>query len=183
MTDWFYIWDTRSAFGWAVLSGSPKGARRFDFGYASREHCLGHARVFADCAGPDTIPHDRLLAHPGPNKGPAWLFPAVVALTRFFLAEDVPLNLVPLDWTRRTDFEKAVWRATLRIPYGETRPYAWVAAQAGRPGGARAAGNALGANPLPVIVPCHRVIKSDGALGGFGLGAAMKRKLLATEIR
>lgn len=80
-----------------------------------------------------------------------------------------------------TPFQQAVWRALLEIPRGETRSYAWVARRVGRPGAARAVGQAVGANPLPLLVPCHRVVASDGGLGGFGGGLEMKRALLRWE--
>lgn len=80
-----------------------------------------------------------------------------------------------------TLFQQAVWRALLEIPRGETRSYAWVARRVGRPGAARAVGQAVGANPLPLLVPCHRVVASDGGLGGFGGGLEMKEALLRWE--
>jgi methylated-DNA-[protein]-cysteine S-methyltransferase len=86
-----------------------------------------------------------------------------------------------LDFSSATPFQRAVWEAARQIPRGETRSYTWVAEQAGRPLAVRAAGGALGKNPLPVIVPCHRVIAASGALGGFSGGLAMKRKLLDLE--
>lgn len=79
------------------------------------------------------------------------------------------------------EFEKRVYRAVLAIPRGRTRSYAWVARRAGRPRAARAVGNALNRNPYAPAVPCHRVIRSDGAIGGFAKGAAAKRRLLAAE--
>jgi methylated-DNA-[protein]-cysteine S-methyltransferase len=86
-----------------------------------------------------------------------------------------------LDLTRATPFQQAVWTAARRIPYGETRSYRWVAARIGKPQAARAVGQALGRNPLAIIVPCHRVVASDGGLGGFGGGLKMKRYLLWQE--
>ncbi len=86
-----------------------------------------------------------------------------------------------LDLSLATDFRRRVWEATRRIPYGETRSYAWVAAQLQQPGAARAVGQALGKNPLPVIIPCHRVITSNGCLGGFTGGLEMKRYLISAE--
>jgi O-6-methylguanine DNA methyltransferase len=88
---------------------------------------------------------------------------------------------VPLDLSAGTAFQQAVWQALCRIPYGETRSYAWVAGQIGRPRATRAVGSACGANPIPVIVPCHRVIASDGSLGGFSCGLKWKKRLLALE--
>jgi methylated-DNA-[protein]-cysteine S-methyltransferase len=86
-----------------------------------------------------------------------------------------------LDLNGATPFQCAVWQATRQIPYGQTRGYAWVAAAAGRPGAVRAAGQALARNPLPIIIPCHRVLASDGGLGGFSGGLEMKKLLLKLE--
>ena len=86
-----------------------------------------------------------------------------------------------LDLGDATVFQRSVWEATRQIPYGETRSYGWIAKQIGKPGAARAVGHALGKNPLPIIIPCHRVISSDGTLGGFSGGLAMKKRLLALE--
>ena len=86
-----------------------------------------------------------------------------------------------LDLSGATPFQCKVWQASRLIPYGETRSYAWVANQIKNPKAARAVGQALGKNPLPIIVPCHRVITSDGKLGGFGGGLEMKRRLLSLE--
>jgi len=86
-----------------------------------------------------------------------------------------------LDFSRATHFQHEVWETTKLIPYGETRSYIWVAEQIKKPGAARAVGQALGKNPLPIIVPCHRVVASNGKLGGFGGGVEMKRRLLSLE--
>ncbi len=90
-------------------------------------------------------------------------------------AFDLPLDL------RGSSFRRRVLAAVSMIPYGETMSYGQIARRAGSPGGARAVGQAVGANPVPLIVPCHRVIASDGSLGGFGLGLPMKRRLLDLE--
>ena len=74
-----------------------------------------------------------------------------------------------------------MWRELRRIPAGQTRSYAAVAAAVGQPGATRAVGTANGANPIAVLVPCHRVIRSDGSLGGYAGGLDRKRKLLAAE--
>ena len=80
-----------------------------------------------------------------------------------------------------TPFQRAVWEATRLIPYGETRSYTWVARQIGKPEALRAVGQALGRNPLSVIIPCHRVLAGDGGLGGFSGGLEVKRFLLRLE--
>lgn len=87
---------------------------------------------------------------------------------------------LPLDF-RGTDFQKSVWAALLTIPAGETRSYAAIAAQIGRPGACRAVGAANGRNPISIIAPCHRVIGSDGSLTGFAGGLEGKRYLLELE--
>ena len=86
-----------------------------------------------------------------------------------------------LDLTGYTDFQLKVWETTKLIPYGETRSYIWVAQQIGKPKAARAVGQALGRNPIPIIIPCHRVLGSNGSLTGFGGGVDMKRHLLSLE--
>lgn len=86
-----------------------------------------------------------------------------------------------LDLSAATPFQIKVWATTRLIPYGETRSYRWVAEHMGQPAAVRAVGQALARNPLPVIVPCHRVIASDGKLGGFSYGLEMKQKLLRLE--
>jgi len=88
---------------------------------------------------------------------------------------------VAIDWTLVAPFARRVLRATSQIPYGGVLSYAEVAADAGSPRGFRAAGNALGANPIPIVVPCHRVLRSGGALGGYGGGLERKRFLLELE--
>ncbi len=79
-----------------------------------------------------------------------------------------------------TLFEKEVYEATMNIPYGETRSYGFIASEIGRPKAARAVGNALNKNPLMLVVPCHRVVASDG-IGGFGIGTSYKKALLELE--
>ena len=82
-----------------------------------------------------------------------------------------------------TPFQQAVWRACMEIPAGQTRSYGWIAKKIGKPGAVRAVGSALGRNPFAPVVPCHRVIKSDGTLGGFSApgGLKVKIKLLKKE--
>lgn len=89
----------------------------------------------------------------------------------------------PLDLREGTPFQQRVWRAIATIPWGEARSYAWLARAAGKPRACRAVAQACGANPVPIIIPCHRVIASDGTLGGFSGGLELKRKLLRLEGR
>jgi methylated-DNA-[protein]-cysteine S-methyltransferase len=88
-----------------------------------------------------------------------------------------------IDWALVGPFGRRILRATAAIPFGETRSYAEVAAAAGSPRGSRAAGNALGANPIPIVVPCHRVLRSGGGLGGYTGGLHRKELLLGIDGR
>jgi methylated-DNA-[protein]-cysteine S-methyltransferase len=88
---------------------------------------------------------------------------------------------LPLDWSLSRGFARKVLRATARIGFGETSTYAAVAGKAGSPRAVRAAGNALGSNPIPVVVPCHRVLRTGGALGGYAGGPERKEFLLRLE--
>jgi O-6-methylguanine DNA methyltransferase len=91
-------------------------------------------------------------------------------------------NRIDLDLRGTTEFERAVWMKALEIPRGEVRPYGWIAAEIGRPKAVRAVGTALGHNPVPLIVPCHRVVRSDGMIGQYSLGGPRnKRTILAGE--
>lgn len=86
----------------------------------------------------------------------------------------------PIDVSEGTPFQKSVWKQLLDIPYGETATYGEVAENVGRPGAARAVGNAVGANPIPIVIPCHRVLASNG-LGGYSGGIHIKKDLLRIE--
>lgn len=88
---------------------------------------------------------------------------------------------VPLDLSRGTPFQRRVWQVLQRVPYGKLRSYQWIASRVGGRHYARAVGSAVGANPLPIVIPCHRIVAQDASLGGFSCGLPMKRKLLALE--
>lgn len=96
--------------------------------------------------------------------------------------QELPLEIAPAG----TEFSQKVWEATRLIPYGQTRSYSWIAEKLGSPRAQRAVGGALRRNPLPLVIPCHRVIRADGALGGFGGSEPqklkIKEKLLAWEV-
>ncbi len=88
---------------------------------------------------------------------------------------------LPLDLDGQPRFRVKVWKALQRIPYGRVRSYGWVARKIGKPRAARAVGAACGANPVPLLVPCHRVVAGDGSLGGFSGGLSNKKRLLKLE--
>lgn len=91
------------------------------------------------------------------------------------------LGKLPVDLRQLTDFQRTVLDVTAHIPPGEVRPYGWVAKEMGNDGAVRAVGSALGRNPVPVVIPCHRVVRSDGAVGNYAFGPEMKIALLEHE--
>jgi methylated-DNA-[protein]-cysteine S-methyltransferase len=105
---------------------------------------------------------------------------ALHELTEYFAGERTELT-VPTRFVHGSPFERAVWGQILSIPYGDTRTYGEIARAIGEPGGAQAVGAACGHNPVPVIVPCHRVVGAGGKLVGFGGGLPRKRRLLQLE--
>ncbi len=109
-----------------------------------------------------------------------WAQVTEAALERV-LAGRAPGSLPPLDLSAGTEFQRSVWNALRQIPTGKTRSYADVARAIGRPRAVRAVGQACGANPIPVLIPCHRVLAAHGKLGGFSGGLDWKRRLLARE--
>jgi O-6-methylguanine DNA methyltransferase len=113
------------------------------------------------------------------EDSPRRMRPYVAELKEYFLAKRREFTS-PLD-LRGTEFQLACWRALLAIPYGETRSYADIARVVGKPNAFRAVGMANNRNPIAIVVPCHRVIASDGTLCGYGGGLEVKRKLLELE--
>ncbi len=91
------------------------------------------------------------------------------------------LGRLPVDLSKLSEFQQAVLRKTAEIPPGQLRPYGWVAREIGKPGATRAVGSALNKNPVPVLIPCHRVGRSDGTVGQYAYGPRMKRDLLRAE--
>ncbi len=123
-----------------------------------------------------------ITAHTGRPISRANAVPArLAAAIERRLAGDLRAK-IQLDLRGSTAFEVAVWRKALEIPRGEVRPYGWIAAEIGNPKAVRAVGTALAHNPVPLVVPCHRVVRSDGTIGRYSLGGAEnKRRILAAE--
>ena len=119
-------------------------------------------------------------ASPWPKEVRHWHQLTVAAL-REQLRGQAPEQLPPLDLSAGTEFRQRIWRELRRLAPGETVSYAQLAARAGHPKASRAAGGACGANPIPVLVPCHRVLATDGRRGGFSGGLDWKRRLLERE--
>ena len=106
---------------------------------------------------------------------------ATEAALKAVLAGRVAKTLPPLDWSGKTEFQKSVWRALRKIRPGQTKSYGEIARAIGRPKAVRAVGGACGANPIPVLVPCHRVLAANRKIGGFSGGLNRKRSLLKRE--
>jgi len=162
-----------------------------DVGYAPLDSPFGtlHAAVTTRGLVRLAFPEERLdtmlerLARelsPRIVEAPSLLEPLRRELEEYFAGRRREFRL-PLDWALIGPFGRRVLRKTAAIPYGGHLSYAEVAAEAGSPRGARAAGNALGANPIPIVIPCHRVLRSGGKLGGYGGGLDRKRWLLELE--
>jgi methylated-DNA-[protein]-cysteine S-methyltransferase len=125
------------------------------------------------------LSHVDFAGPPGARSGDPLLAEAEAQLTAYFAGERIRFEL-PLS-PRGTDFQRSVWVAVDAVPYGATTTYSALAAQLGRPRACRAVGAANGRNPLPVVVPCHRVVGAAGALTGYGGGLERKRALLDLE--
>jgi methylated-DNA-[protein]-cysteine S-methyltransferase len=154
-----------SPIGTLLLMATPKGLVRIAFESENRDEVLGEV---AEQLSP------RIL------EAPRRLDPVRRELEKYFEGKLHDFD-VPLDWSLTGEFARRVLRRTARIPYGSVASYGDVAVGVGTPRGARAVGNALGSNPIPVIVPCHRVVRTGGAIGGYGGGLTRKRFLLALE--
>jgi len=114
-------------------------------------------------------------------RGDSLLAALAADLRRYFAGGRVDLGRYPVDLAGIPPFQGRALLAARRIPYGQVRTYGWVAARAGRPRAARAAGGAMSRNPLPLVIPCHRVVAAGARLGGFGGGLNIKRALLGLE--
>jgi AraC family transcriptional regulator of adaptative response/methylated-DNA-[protein]-cysteine methyltransferase len=151
-----------SSLGPMLVAATEKGVCRLSFGRGREEL----ERLF---------PHAELVE--GGEDFAALVQRVVAAVENPASGRDIPVDV------RGTAFQERVWRELRRIPPGETRSYAEIAAAAGNPNAVRAAGSANGANHVPVLIPCHCVIRSDGSLGGYAYGLDIKRELLSREAK
>ena len=154
--------------------------------YAYLETPIGTLLIVGDDAAVHriTFPQHSRAAQPAPEWEASQHGPvgeAMRQLREYFAGKraDFDLPLAPMG----TTFQRSVWRQLQEIPYGETISYGELARRVGNPKASRAVGSANGANPLPIVIPCHRVIAGDGTLGGFGGGLPTKQALLALEVR
>ena len=157
-----------SPLGPLVVAATPKGLVRVSY---------------TEFRGEDDVLED-LARRVSPRvlEAPAKLDPVRRELDEYFDGHREDFD-IPIDWSYLAGFTREVLRATAAIPFGDVATYAGVAEAAGSPRAVRAAGNALGANPMPVVVPCHRVLRTGGALGGYTGGLERKEFLLRLEGR
>jgi methylated-DNA-[protein]-cysteine S-methyltransferase len=155
-----------SPLGPLVVAATPKGLVRVSY-----SEFRGEDEVLEELAR---------RVSPRVLEAPARLDPVRRELDEYFEGRREDFD-VPIDWSYLAGFTREVLRATARIGFGEVSTYAGVAAEAGSPRAVRAAGNALGANPMPVVVPCHRVLRTGGTLGGYTGGIERKEFLLRLE--
>lgn len=168
----------RTRDGWLALSGSPRGIRAIVLPQPTRR--AAEAALRRACSAP--VPgRGTTLALTNHGSRIAKLLRRAGRELSEFLAGRRRRLAFPIDLSTGTTFQRRVWRAARAIPYGRVRSYRWVAMRLGGARYARAVGHALGANPVPLAVPCHRVLAHDGSLGGFSGGLATKRRLLALE--
>jgi methylated-DNA-[protein]-cysteine S-methyltransferase len=160
-----------SPVGALLLAATPSGLVRIAYLDDVREAGTTEDAVLAALAARVS---PRMLAAPAKLDEPRR------ELDEYFAGRRRTFGLA-LDWRLMSQFGRQVLAATARIPYGSVSTYGEVAMEAGSPRGSRAAGNALGANPLPIVIPCHRVLRSGGTIGGYTGGLDRKRTLLALE--
>lgn len=161
---WYTSVDT--ALGWMGLVGGTEGLKRVFLPTPRKDQVLA------------------LLRGEFPEaKESTGTFRDMIGMWQAFFGGKKVAPTCPLDWTGHSDFQVKVWKVTQTIPWGQVRTYQWVSEALHKPGSARAVGSALGKNPFPIVVPCHRVVRRDGLLGGFTApgGIDMKRALLERE--
>ncbi len=151
--------------GWIGVEASARGITRITLTLKARQQPARCKPSHAKAEGRDAA---------------RWLEQAQREI-QHFLSGELDRFTCPVDLTDATSFQRAVWRTAAHIPYGRVRSYQWIAARLGKPQAARAVGNALGANPVPLVIPCHRVVAADASLGGFSCGFQWKRRLLELE--
>lgn len=144
-----------SPFGPLLVAATPRGLVRLAYEYEPPDRVL---EELAEALSPRVL------------EAPVRLDPVRRQLDAYFEGRLRRFD-TPIDWSLSHGFSRRVLRATAGVPYGHVATYREVAGRAGNPRAARAAGNALGSNPVPIVVPCHRVIRSGGDLGGYGRGA------------
>lgn len=137
---------------------------------------VGHLEIVTHDGRLQELSFTTAKATQAPLRGPL-----ASDLARYLRGESTDFAKIPLDLDHATPFERRVYEATKRIPFGKVATYGQIARAIGEPNASRAVGQALGKNPIAIVIPCHRVVASDGKLGGFSAGLSYKRRLLRLE--
>ena len=158
----------KTSFGWCGLIKGKKGLKRILLPEKRRKEVILKIKVLCPVS---------VCSKDGFEK-------EIRAIGAYFRGENKKLPLL-LDFSGSTNFQRMVWSETAKIPYGKTRTYQFIAEKIGKKDSARAVGNALGKNPFPLVIPCHRVLRADGKMGGFTAagGIGLKEKLLKLEAK
>ena len=167
--------------------GGEQGLRQLRNAFGIPNFCYKSPIGWIDIIAAENQILSASFSEEAPSSGPTFP-PNLPVLTRTIKLLDLYFAGGPIDFIEisvqlayTTDLQQQVWNVVRQIPYGEVRTYQWIADQIGRPKSARSIGNAVGANPVSILIPCHRVIRSNGGLGGYGGGVERKRQLLALE--
>ncbi len=152
--------------GWVAVLATQRGVRHLTLPHPTREDALAHLEAEAGAIGVEDA---------------AALAGVLERVRAYYAGEPVTFDDIAVDLEGWPAFYRAVWEHLRRLPRGQTISYGELARAVGRPGAARAVGQAMARNPVPPIVPCHRVVASDGRLGGYGGGLEMKAHLLRME--
>lgn len=160
----YYIFKTEH--GWIGIAGSNEGICRTTFPEKSYTHAF----------------HALDLDENFQKRSSDRFTDLIISFENYYRGLPVEFK-IKLDLCGLTDFQKSVYQITKTIPYGETRSYGWIAERIGNPKASRAVGQALGRNPMPIVIPCHRVLTTRGGLGGFRGGLALKKYLLKLEVK
>ena len=155
-----------TSFGWIGLIKGEKGLKRVILPEKSRKEIVAKIKIFY----PLSVPAEDKFKKEFKD------------ITAYFSGNKKNISF-PLDLSGSTSFQRMVWSETAEIPYGQSRTYKFIAEKIGKNNSYRAVGNALGKNPFPLVIPCHRVVREDGTLGGFtaSQGVALKKKMLELE--
>lgn len=164
MTEMFAYSLFMTHLGWMGVVGSEKGVKK----------------IVLPQNSPDTVHRLMRKNDHGLQEGTAYFSELCLRLKKYINGERVTFK-DKMDLHKATPFQLQVWEATCSIPWGETRSYSWLAQQIGRPHHSRAVGQALASNPVPLLIPCHRVVRQDGCLSGYRGGMPLKKYLINME--
>lgn len=168
-----------TALGYVALAWSPRGLTRLALPEPDPSRCERHAATWPEAQSTQAPgARDRL-----PDDAPAFVREAIALACRYAEGETVDFTSLAIDLDGADAFDRAIYDAALKLRQGEITTYGELAGRAGFPGMARETGAALGRNPLPLVVPCHRIVAAGGRIGGFSApgGARTKERLLAHE--